>query len=133
MFRVKYCREIVLKILYQADLMKIPGGEKDELIERYFQSFPRVNDDENSFVRELIDLVFQNWKAFDEQISGNLVGWKLARLNPIERTLMRMGMAESRLGQQKAIIIDDIIRMSKKYSDQESYKFINAILDKVIP
>jgi transcription termination factor NusB len=44
-----------------------------------------------------------------------------------------MGIAESHFNDQKAVIIDDIIRIAQKYGDQDDYKFINAILDKVIP
>jgi transcription termination factor NusB len=31
----------------------------------------------------------------------------------------------------KAIVIDVLIKLTKKYSPDESYKFINSILDKV--
>ena len=44
-----------------------------------------------------------------------------------------MGMGEAYFNDQKAIIIDDVVRIAKKYGDKESYKIINAILDKVIP
>lgn len=132
MFRIKYCREIVLKILYQADILSIPEDQQNQVIDTYFQTFRQIKPDEEEYVRKMIRIVYSHWREFDETIAQNLIGWKLNRLNPLDRTLLRMGMAESRLSTQKAIIIDDVIRMAKKYGDNDAYKFINAILDKVI-
>ena len=65
-------------------------------------------------------------------IAQNLIGWKLERLMLIDRNLLRMGIAESYFNDQKAIIIDDVVRMAKKYGGEESFKIINAILDRVL-
>ena len=80
----------------------------------------------------MIDRVFAERKSYDRVIQKHLVGWKIGRISPVDRVLLRMGMAEAAENPQKAIIIDDIIRIAQKYSEQDSYKFINAILDKVI-
>ena len=56
----------------------------------------------------------------------------MKRLITVDRNLLRMGIAESYFNKEKAIIIDDIIRIAKKYSEKDSFKIINAILDKVI-
>lgn len=65
-------------------------------------------------------------------IADNLIGWKLERLMAVDRNLLRMGIAESYINDQKAIIIDDVVRIAKKYGGEESYKIINAVLDKVL-
>jgi len=133
MFRIKYSREIVLKILYQLDILKCDAAQCDPLIEEYFSSFKRVNPDEEQFIRRMVQVVLDDKVRIDALITANLIDWKLGRLAPIDRNLMRMGIAEATFNSEKPIIIDDIIRISKKYSDSDSYKLINAILDKVIP
>jgi N utilization substance protein B len=133
MFRIKYSREIILKILYQLDLLKCDAVQSDPLIEEYFQSFKRVNPAEEEFIRRVVRIVMDDKTRIDGLISSNLIDWKLDRLAPIDRNLMRMGIAEATFNSEKPIIIDDVIRISKKYSDADSYKLINAILDKVIP
>jgi N utilization substance protein B len=133
MFRIKYSREIILKILYQLDVLKCDAVQCDPLIEEYFQSFKRVNPDEEKFIRRMVHTVLDDKTRIDALIAANLIDWKLDRLAPIDRNLMRMGIAEATFNSEKPIIIDDIIRISKKYSDSDSYKLINAILDKVIP
>jgi len=133
MFRIKYSREIVLKILYQLDALKCDPAQSGPVIDDYFRSFREVNPDEEAFIRRLVQAVMDRKKEIDASISGNLIGWKLNRLALIDRNLLRMGIAEATFNSEKPIIIDDILRIAKKYSDADSYKLINAILDKVIP
>jgi len=133
MFRIKHCREIVLKILYQIDILQISGDEDTQIIDNYFQSFRAVNPDEEQFIRNMIRRIHEKRGEIDRLISENLIGWKMNRLSPINRSLLRMGIAESHFNDQKAVIIDDVIRIAQKYGAQDDYKFINAILDKVIP
>jgi N utilization substance protein B len=133
MFRIKYSREIVLKILYQLDALKCAAAESGPVIEEYFKSFRSVNPDEEAFIRRLVQTVMEKKPEIDAAISKNLIGWKLDRLALIDRNLLRMGIAEAAFNSEKPIIIDDVLRIAKKYSDADSYKLINAILDKVIP
>lgn len=133
MFRIKYSREIVLKILYQLDALKGDAAQSGPVIDDYFLSFREVNPDEEAFIRRLVQAVMDGKKEIDAAIAGNLIGWKLNRLALIDRNLLRMGIAEATFNSEKPIIIDDILRIAKKYSDADSYKLINAILDKVIP
>ncbi|MCX6556742.1 MAG: transcription antitermination factor NusB [Candidatus Aminicenantes bacterium] len=133
MFRIKYSREIILKILYQIDVRKCEAAEAGPLIEEYFATFKRVNPDEEEFIGRMVQIVLDDKAEIDAKISANLIDWKLNRLAPIDRNLMRMGIAEATFNAEKPIIIDDVIRIAKKYSDSDSYKLINAILDKIIP
>lgn len=132
MFRIKYSREIVLKILFQLDALKCDAIESGPVIEEYFKSFRSVNPAEEEFIRRLVQTVMEQKPEIDAAISKNLIGWKLNRLALIDRNLLRMGMAEATFNSEKPIIIDDLLRIAKKYSDADSYKLINAILDKVI-
>jgi N utilization substance protein B len=133
MFRIKYSREIIVKILYQLDVLKCDAAQSGPLIEQYFSTFKRVNADEEAFIRRVVRIVQDDRGRIDGLIKANLIDWKIERLAVIDRNLMRMGIAEASFNSEKPIIIDDIIRISRKYSDGDSYKLINAILDKAIP
>jgi N utilization substance protein B len=87
---------------------------------------------EKDFILKIVQKVLDEKDKIDQLISENLIGWKLDRLMPVDRTLLRMGVAESYFNTQKAILIDDVVRIAKKYGGEDSYKIINAILDKVI-
>ncbi len=131
MFRIKFSREVILKILYQIDVLNINESDIDDIIQNNLEFFKALNINEKEFIKEIINDYYKKKDSIDNLISENLIGWKLNRLTPIDRNLLRMGIAES-YNNKKAIIIDDIIRIAKKYGGEDSYKIINAILDKVI-
>jgi N utilization substance protein B len=132
MFRIKFSREIILKILYQIDAVKCDPAQSGQIIDAYFKAFKKVNPDEEKFIVQMVQIVMEQKQRIDALIAANLIGWKLNRLALIDRNLLRMGIAEATINPEKPIIIDDLIRIAKKYSDADSYKLINAILDKVI-
>ena len=133
MFRIKYSREAVLKLLYQVDIMRLDNQIKaEQLLKNNKSFFKGIYQAEKDFILKIVQKVLDEKDKIDKLISENLIGWKLDRLMPVDRTLLRMGVAESYFNNQKAIIIDDVIRIAKKYGGEDSYKIINAILDKVI-
>jgi N utilization substance protein B len=133
MFRIKYSREVVLKLLYQVDIMSLDNQFTAERLLRnnknFFKGITRL---EKNFILKIVQKVLDEKDKIDQLISENLIGWKLDRLMLVDRTLLRMGVAESYFHTQKAILIDDVVRIAKKYGGEDSYKIINAILDKVI-
>jgi len=203
MFRIKYSREIALKILYEIDALKCDAAQAAAVVDEFFRAFSSPSPEEEQeirglvqealekgspaddttardrlgsklgriaekildeirarncavdecgpvideclgemrspnareerFIRDLVQRVLDQKSDIDAAIAKNLIGWKLGRLALVDRNLLRLGIAESHFQTEKAIIIDDVLRISKKYSDAESYKLINAILDKVIP
>lgn len=133
MFRIKYSREIVLKILY---LMEVTGQWEtapDAILNenRYF--FKGLNEIEKDFVFKLVRQVVSERESIDRTISDQLIGWRFSRLKVVERNLLRMGMGEASFNPERVVIIDDLVRMAKKYGDTDSYRIVNAVLDKVVP
>lgn len=132
MFRIKYSREIALKLLYQIDILDLREFDVEAIIQNNLTFFKGINDFEKEFVVKIIKKFQQEKEKIDSLISKQLIGWKFERLTLVDRNLLRMGICESYFNDQKAIIIDDVIRIAKKYGDKDSYKIINAILDKIV-
>jgi N utilization substance protein B len=134
MFRIRHCREIVLKLLFQADILKLDNQEvsAEQLLRNNRDFFNIITRMEKKFIFKIIQKVLDDKDLIDQLISRNLIGWKLDRLMAVDRAVLRMGVAESFFGPPKAVLIDDVIRIAKKYGGEDSYKIINAVLDKVI-
>jgi N utilization substance protein B len=132
MFRIKFSREIALKLLYQLDVTDqiLADTEIFNITNHVF--LKGANSDEKEFIQKIITYVRQNLTDIDQAIGAHLIGWKITRLSPVDRNLLRMGMAEASFNDQRAIVIDDVVRIAKKYGDKDSFKVINAILDKVL-
>ncbi len=132
MFRIKFTREIILKILFQLDLLNVENAEVDAVLENNFTFFKTVNSDEKEFITKVVKHVMESEESINAAIAENLIGWKLERLAVVDRNILRMGIGEAEFNEEKAVIIDDAVRIAKKYGEEDSYKIVNAILDKVI-
>jgi N utilization substance protein B len=132
MFRIKFSREVVLKLLYQMDVSGLTGIAPEAILQSNLNFFKGINEVEKDFVLKIVAKVQEEQESIDRLISQHLIGWKLSRLNTVDRNLLRMGIAESYFNSEKAIIIDDVVRIAKKYGGQDSYRIINAVLDKVL-
>ena len=59
--------------------------------------------------------------------------WSFDRLNLVEQAILLMSFAHSKEEKgDKHVIIDVAVRLAKKYLDKDDYKFVNAILDKIL-
>jgi N utilization substance protein B len=61
-----------------------------------------------------------------------LLDRKLNELDPIERTLLRMGMFEltRRIDVPYKVVINEEVALAKKFGATDSHKYINGVLDK---
>lgn len=133
MFRAKYCRDIAFKLIYLIDALHLGEESKSEQILELNRSFiSEINDEEKKFILKLVNKTRAEKEKIDKLISDSLISWKLERLMAIDRALLRLGLADSYFTRHKAVIIDDVIRLAKKYGTPESYKIINAVLDNVL-
>ena len=58
---------------------------------------------------------------------------KDTNLDLMDKSILYFALNEMMYGQlDKPIVIDEALRLSKKFSNPESYKFINANLDKFL-
>lgn len=63
----------------------------------------------------------------------NMPKWNFDRLNLLEQSILLMSYTHAKEEKgDKKVIIDIAVRLSKKYLDKDDYKFVNAILDKIL-
>lgn len=72
---------------------------------------------------ELINIINKNTNS----------SWDCSRLNLVDQAILFETISEFlTLHTEKKILIDQALITVKKYSDYENYKYINAILDKIL-
>ncbi len=90
--------------------------------------------DNDIFLRELVVKSLINIDTIITNISKHLVKWKFERLNLISQAILIMSYAHFYYVEKidKAILINIAVKFAKKFVPSEDYKYINAILEKVI-
>jgi N utilization substance protein B len=68
-----------------------------------------------------------------EELLAPLLDRKLQELDPIERTLLRMGTFElrERIDVPYKVVINEAVVLARKFGATDSHKYINGVLDKV--
>ncbi|MDR2470660.1 MAG: transcription antitermination factor NusB [Treponema sp.] len=84
------------------------------------------------FFRLLLCGAAENRKAVDALIRKHLAHWDFSRLNRVDRALLRLGVYElMNRTAPPSVIIDEAIDISREYGTDESYRFVNGVLDGV--
>ena len=117
-------RELLLQALYQKE---ISGVSNTEVMKQLKERNKKYDLSDLNIVLKGIK---QNKQAIDRMIEQNSK-LELKDIGEIELSILRSMLFEM---QQKtvdrSISLSEAIRLAKKYGQDSSYKFINAILDK---
>ena len=85
------------------------------------------------FSEPLIRGVLQYREAIDEQIKKHAKNWDFHRIAAVDRNIMRLAIYEMLHRQDipPIVSINEAVDIAKKFSTEDSGKFVNGILDKV--
>ncbi len=120
-------REVIIKVLYQIDILEDTKLEYD--IEELIQEQLEV---ENDFVNNCINGVIEHKKEIVKLANKYLNDWKLDRLNKVDQAILSLGIYELMFTDTPSVVaINEAIELSKVYSDEAVTKMINGVLDKI--
>ncbi len=85
------------------------------------------------FSEPLIKGVLQHRDAIDERIKAHTKNWDFHRIAVVDRNIMRLAIYEMlhREDIPPVVSINEAVDIAKKFSTEDSGKFVNGILDKV--
>ena len=116
-------RDKVLQSLYEIDL---GGSNAQEILEdkEMQKRYPHFKD--------LLIGVTESMSNLDDLLQ-QLMDRDLLGLDPIERNALRLAIYEMLHSDlDKPIIINESIRLTKKYGAVDGHKYVNAVLDKAL-
>jgi transcription antitermination factor NusB len=130
MGRRRKARELALQLLYQLDVQD--EGSAEPHLDEFWARHP-VERDVRDFADALIRGTKQHEGKIDEMISQYAENWELERMAVVDRNILRQGIFELLwMGEvPPKVAINEALEVSKKFSTQESSRFINGILDRI--
>ncbi|MBR0461370.1 MAG: transcription antitermination protein NusB [Erysipelotrichaceae bacterium] len=88
------------------------------------------NEDDDEFLNGICNDLMVNIDTYITEIAGHLKRWSFERLNYVDQAILLEAVSEISLGlNNKNIVIDEAIRIAKEYCDEDSYRYINGVLD----
>lgn len=121
-------RKRAVDVLYEADLR---GSDVlATLDERRALNDPPVND----YTVELVQGVHEHRLRVDEILAQYAEGWSVARMPDVDRAVLRLAVYELlyRDDVPQAVVIDEAVELAKSLSTDESPRFVNGVLGRVL-
>ncbi|WP_313756452.1 transcription antitermination factor NusB [Tissierella sp.] len=122
----KQAREGTMKVLYQ---MEVNDDFSDDALNIYFNNFP-FEELEKEYILDAMTKIKENLDSIDKYIELYSEGWNLNRLAKIDLAVLRIAVYEIlyRKDIPVEVSINEAIEIVKKYSTEESFRFINGVL-----
>jgi len=118
-------REKALQALFQIDLAQ---SDVQDAISSVLEDQPK-----DEYLDFLVVGAVENLENIDEIIKANLENWTIERLANIDRNILRIATFEMLKSTDVPVnvVMDESIEIAKAYGDDQSSKFVNAVLSKV--
>lgn len=122
-------RDTVFKFVFE-DLFHTPDQSLS------YEEFLQDNqmDAENlKFVRDNYTGIIEHWDEIKNIISANLKGYTVDRIYKVDLAILMCAVYEIKYTDADAkLVINEACELSKKYSTDKSYAFVNGVLANVL-
>jgi len=98
-------------------------GDKAETLDEGIAAFSRL----------LVAGTVENIRPIDDMIKRHLQNWDISRLNRVDLAILRVSVYALMYQGEIApsIVIDEAIGISKEFGTDDSFRFINGVLDSI--
>jgi N utilization substance protein B len=123
-------RRLAMQIIFQVELTGI--NDLDFAFEQTKENesfMPETVD----FARGLVEGVLEKKEELDRIIKEKSIGWSLDRITTVDKSILRIGIYEMKyLKTPCSVAINEAVNLAKKFSTEDSSKFVNGILGKLV-
>ena len=126
----KETREEAVKIAYSMDINK--EFDKNKLA-GYLEHF-ELEDMDMDYLNKTISDMVDNMEKIDEYITDHSKDWKISRIAKVDLAILRVALSEILYNETipESVSINEAVEISKKYSNEDSHKFINGLLGSLV-
>jgi N utilization substance protein B len=132
MFRRSRAREVALQLLFQFDQNKKPMTDK--AVRQFAADRLPADPDGVAFCLELFAGVNAHRGAIDAAISASAENWKIGRMLPTDRNLLRLGTYEllhAPAPPPVPVVLNEVVEMARRFGTADSPAFVNGVLDRI--
>jgi transcription antitermination protein NusB len=121
-------RKRAMDVLYEADVREV------DLVTTLAGRVTRAEPPVHSYTVELVNGVHEHQERIDAILSQYAEGWTIARMPGVDRAVLRLAIYELlwRPDVPDAVAIDEAVELAKTLSTDESPRFVNGVLGRVL-
>lgn len=126
-------RILAFQALYSWEVSKIPAGDLADFPWLDVEKRAAIDEATATFSRILVHGTIENISEIDALIKAHLKNWDFSRLNRVDLAVLRMSTYALKYQDDisPSIVIDEAIDISREYGTDESFRFVNGVLDSI--
>ncbi len=123
-------RECALQILYQQEMNPAPI---EDVIKAFWEENSESSEEIRFFAEMLVRGSLEHRGEIDQVILKATENWQLERMAVVDRNILRFSTYELLYVEDipRKVTINEAVNLAKKFSQEESGKFVNGVLDKI--
>ena len=124
-------REQLFKLLFRVEF-----NDKEEMPEQLGLFFEddelEIDSKDTEEITDKYGRIIEKLEEIDALINEKAEGWSTARMGKVDITLLRLAVYEIRYDEEipTSVAINEAVELAKKFGQDGSAKFINAVLAK---
>lgn len=126
-------REQVFKLLFRVEFNAME--EMEEQCQLFFQDDDlQVSEKEEKQITEKFQNASAKLEEIDQLLNDTVEGWTTSRMGKVELAILRLAVYEMKYDSQipEGVAINEAVELAKKYGQDESSRFVNAVLAKLV-
>jgi N utilization substance protein B len=122
-------RECAFQILYQREI----SGEPMQKVVGSFWQVRSGTANMKAMAERLAYGAEARAAELDGAITAAAANWRLDRIAPVDRTILRLGTYElvAEAETPAAVVLDEAIELAKRFGEADSPAFVNGVLDAI--
>lgn len=123
-------RECAVQILYQHEMNPTDIGDS---LAAFWQQNNEFSQETRTFAEKLVTGTLDHQETLDSIVSKYTENWQIWRMAVIDRNILRLATYEMLFVEEipPKVTINEAVNIAKKFSQEESGKFVNGVLDKI--
>ena len=122
-------RELLMQLLFQ---LSIHNDFSSEMIDKYKANYDF--EDQKEYFDMTLTSVIDHMAEINDSIENCTENWKIERISKVELAIIRLAVAEMFYIPEipQSVSINEAVELCKKFAGDDSGKFVNGILGKIV-
>lgn len=122
----KIAREMSFKLIFEYEFLR----QKNDITLEEFLNEENLTEEDKKFINSIYVGVLEKNEEISSIIEKHLKTYSLSRIFKADLAILRLAVYELKYDKSlpPAVVINEAVELSKKYSTDKSYSFINGLL-----
>lgn len=128
----KKLRDLSFKIVFSYDFY--PHPELEEETKLFLEQQEELTEEDREEILGRSLEIFRKIGELDREISEKTEGWRIERFSRVDLSIIRLALYEMHYDPEtpKKVAVNEAVELAKVYGGDDSPKFVNGVLAKLI-